>query len=177
MQETAPIGLDGPRLCAGRGVGHVGKRLLVDHSRRPAHAPPSQVIDRSVAGHPKQPRQEFVAGRPLGPRFVQPHQDLLSEVTGVFAVAGVAVRQGEHPPLNLTDEHLPGEGITCPAAVDERRQIGRIHLYCGNARGAREVPSRRRGSCPGRFRLSSRDLRLSSLRANGKRPGHPRRRP
>jgi hypothetical protein len=29
------------------------------------------------------------------------------------------------------------------------------------------------GSCPGRFHLCSGDLRLSSLRADGKRPGHP----
>ena len=35
-------------------------------------------------------------------------------------------------------------------------------------------PTAGRGSCPRRFHLSSGDLRLSSLRADGKRRGHPR---
>ena len=40
--------------------------------------------------------------------------------------------------------------------------------YAGMAR-----PPSGHGSCPRRFHLSSGDLRLSSLRANGKRLGHP----
>ena len=36
-----------------------------------------------------------------------------------------------------------------------------------------ERPIAGRGACPSRFHLSSGDLRVSSLRANGKRLGHP----
>jgi holo-[acyl-carrier protein] synthase len=51
-----------------------------------------------------------------------------------------------------------------------------VHVTMTSTRklGAAWVVVTGRGSCPGRSHLSSGDLRLSSLRADGKRPGHPR---
>ena len=74
---------------------------------------------------------------------------------------------GGRPTLTLSGE-------TAKAA----KEIGAtgVHVTMTSTRelGAAWVVVTGRGSCPGRSHLSSGDLRLSSLRADGKRPGHPR---
>jgi len=62
------------------------------------------------------------------------------------------------------------------AAVADSLGVTDVNVALANCRkyGVAWVVVAGRGSCPGRSHLSSGDLRLSSLRADGKRPGHPR---
>jgi hypothetical protein len=75
---------------------------------------------------------------------------------------------GGRPEMTLSGE---------TAALAERMGVTAVHVALASCReyGVAWVVVSGRGSCPGRSHLSSGDLRLSSLRADGKRRRHPRR--
>ena len=65
-------------------------------------------------------------------------------------------------------------GETAAVAGEMGVDVAHVAMTTNREYGMAWVVVAGRGSCPGRFHLCSRDLRLSSLRADGKRPGHPR---
>ena len=94
----------------------------------------------------------------------RPNRRLL--VPGAYLEPGAdAERRGGGPRWRTSARWPPGSASTpsaSAAAADSPRRSPPQFAIVG------------RGSCPGRSHLCSGDLRLSSLRADGKRPGHPR---